>query len=124
VSSQDEPMLRRYRREIDGVLIHVPTLHALGEADPWRPSNESLFGLCTDALATRIEHSGGHEVPKSPSFTSEMGQTQTVNYVGTCQAVFSLKFSLHVSIYSPRKARESAMFTSARLLALWLLSSS
>jgi predicted esterase len=74
VSGLDEPMLRRRQREIDGVLIHVPTLHIVGETDPWRPSNESLFGLCADALATRMEHPGGHVVPKSPRFTSEMVQ--------------------------------------------------
>ncbi|KAM0511076.1 hypothetical protein ACHAPE_010223 [Trichoderma viride] len=58
--------LRRCQRDLDGVLIYEPTLHVIGDADPWKPSNEILLGLCESKSAICIRHSGGHEVPRSP----------------------------------------------------------
>lgn len=58
--------LRRCQRDLDGVLIYEPTLHVIGDADSWKPSNEILLALCESKSAIRIRHSGGHEVPRSP----------------------------------------------------------
>ncbi|KAM7204959.1 Serine hydrolase FSH [Rhypophila sp. PSN 637] len=56
--------LRRYHpdREPAHLRISIPTVHIIGEKDPFAPQSKALVGLCEDAVV--VTHQGGHELPR------------------------------------------------------------
>ncbi|KAL2821420.1 serine hydrolase FSH [Aspergillus cavernicola] len=43
--------------------ISIPTIHVIGEKDPFAPSSEVVVNLCEQDLTQVLRHAGGHELP-------------------------------------------------------------
>ncbi|KAJ4293020.1 hypothetical protein N0V88_005684 [Collariella sp. IMI 366227] len=52
--------------------ISIPTVHILGERDPFEPQSRDLAGLCQDAVVVPFE--GGHELSRNNVFSKKAGQ--------------------------------------------------
>ncbi|KAB2574420.1 Serine hydrolase [Lasiodiplodia theobromae] len=49
--------------ERQGVVVRVPTVHAVAESDPWRAQSEQLPQYCDEATRRVFHYTGGHHLP-------------------------------------------------------------
>lgn len=64
--------LRRYHPDREPHRISIPTVHILGERDPFVPQSRALVDLYEDAVV--VAHEGGHELPRNGLFTKKAAQ--------------------------------------------------
>jgi pimeloyl-ACP methyl ester carboxylesterase len=65
--SAGEISLRRYHAGRERDRISIPTVHVIGELDPFRPQSKALADLCGDDKDV-IVHELGHELPRDGLF--------------------------------------------------------
>ncbi|KAI1253821.1 hypothetical protein MGN70_004216 [Eutypa lata] len=59
-------MLRRYHPARETTRIQIPTVHIMGQADPFLPQQQALAELCDDKGI--LEHELGHQLPRGGAF--------------------------------------------------------
>lgn len=67
------PFLRRHHAERTKVRISIPTLHVVGETDPYLPQGRALVDLCAGDK-TVISHGLGHSLPRDTMFARKTAQ--------------------------------------------------
>ncbi|KAL1970128.1 hypothetical protein VTN77DRAFT_6533 [Rasamsonia byssochlamydoides] len=60
---------RMFDPEVDGQIIHVPSLHVMGTKDRWRHESMGLSKLCDQRTAKLYEHGQGHVLPSDRETT-------------------------------------------------------
>ncbi|OMP82498.1 Ovarian cancer-associated gene 2 protein-like protein [Diplodia seriata] len=56
----------------EGVVVRVPTIHAMAHADPWRPLSEQLPHYCDPAARRIFQYTGGHHLPHLPAQSQQL----------------------------------------------------
>ncbi|KAK4149588.1 serine hydrolase FSH [Chaetomidium leptoderma] len=64
--------LRRYHPGREPRRIQIPTIHIIGERDPFAPQSSALVGLCEDAVV--VTHERGHELSRDRLFAKKAAQ--------------------------------------------------
>ena len=62
-----EPFLGRYHPTKEETRIMVPTLHIVGDLDPFAPQSRLLAKLCGGDAKT-VNHNSGHRIPRDRAF--------------------------------------------------------
>jgi predicted esterase len=47
--------------------ITIPTVHIVGQKDPWYSLGIALMQLCEESLTKFYDHQMGHEIPRTPA---------------------------------------------------------
>ena len=58
------PFYNIFHPTVDEVRISIPTGHVYGKKDPWRKHSLELMDFCRRSSMVRLEHDGGHEIPR------------------------------------------------------------
>ncbi|KAI1100338.1 serine hydrolase FSH [Jackrogersella minutella] len=72
--SPEIKLLHRYNADITKTRIHIPTLHIMGEEDPYLPQSKALVGLCAGEKNI-VSHHLGHRLPRDILFSRKAAMT-------------------------------------------------
>jgi len=65
-SEPGDVVLRRYHPDRESARIQIPTVHVMGELDPFLPQSKVTAGLCS--RQSTIVHDQGHNLPRDARF--------------------------------------------------------